>query len=193
MKARYDIERAKLDVNKGDTVSRIENEQAKLTLADARAAAARARGEGQIRPDAAPRPMSRQAPAKAREGACSTCERAERGPAEPRAASARGRYGQRPAELPRPASPFGGQQEFQEGDRAWPGAAILELPDLSSVHLEARLDEADRGRLQAGSRKPPCASRPSPARISRRASTDISVLAQAWTSPPAGRRRGTSI
>ena len=48
----------------------------------------------------------------------------------------------------RSGSMFGGQQEFQEGDRAWPGAAILELPDLSSVHLEARLDESDRGRLQ---------------------------------------------
>src|SRR4029079_1180906 len=32
----------------------------------------------------------------------------------------------------------------------WPGAAILELPDLSSVHLEASLDESDRGRLQSG-------------------------------------------
>jgi hypothetical protein len=32
---------------------------------------------------------------------------------------------------------------------AWPGAAIVELPDLSSVHLEARLDESDRGRLKA--------------------------------------------
>ena len=32
---------------------------------------------------------------------------------------------------------------------AWPGAAILELPDLSSVHLEARLEEADRGRFKA--------------------------------------------
>jgi multidrug efflux pump subunit AcrA (membrane-fusion protein) len=42
-----------------------------------------------------------------------------------------------------------GEQEFREGDRAWPGAAILELPDLSSVHLEARLEEADRGRLRA--------------------------------------------
>ena len=35
MKATYDIERAKLDVNKGETVSRIENEQAKLALGDA--------------------------------------------------------------------------------------------------------------------------------------------------------------
>jgi HlyD family secretion protein len=49
----------------------------------------------------------------------------------------------------RSVSMFGGEQEFREGDRAWPGAAILELPDLSSVHLEARLDESDRGRLRA--------------------------------------------
>jgi multidrug efflux pump subunit AcrA (membrane-fusion protein) len=45
---------------------------------------------------------------------------------------------------------FGGEQEFREGDRAWPGASILEMPDLSSIHLEARLEEADRGRLNPG-------------------------------------------
>ena len=44
----------------------------------------------------------------------------------------------------------GGEQEFREGDRAWAGANVLELPDLSSVHLEARLDESDRGRLNPG-------------------------------------------
>ena len=31
-----------------------------------------------------------------------------------------------------------------------PARAILELPDLSSIHLEARLDESDRGRLKVG-------------------------------------------
>ena len=35
MKAGYDIERAKLDVSKGETVSRIDNEQAKLAVVDA--------------------------------------------------------------------------------------------------------------------------------------------------------------
>jgi multidrug efflux pump subunit AcrA (membrane-fusion protein) len=51
----------------------------------------------------------------------------------------------------RASGPWGGQQmEFREGDRAWPGASIMELPDLSSVHLEARLEEADRGRLRIG-------------------------------------------
>ena len=45
---------------------------------------------------------------------------------------------------------MGNRQDFREGDRAWPGAAIVELPDLSSVHLTARLDEADRGRVEVG-------------------------------------------
>jgi HlyD family secretion protein len=50
----------------------------------------------------------------------------------------------------RASSPMGSAQEFRAGDRAWAGAAILELPDLSSVHLLARLDESDRGQLQQG-------------------------------------------
>ena len=41
--------------------------------------------------------------------------------------------------------------EFRRGDRAWFGAQIAELPDLSVVQLTARVDEADRGRVQAGS------------------------------------------
>ena len=48
----------------------------------------------------------------------------------------------------RSGSIMGAAPEFREGDRAWAGAAILELPDLSSVHLLARLDESDRSRLQ---------------------------------------------
>jgi multidrug efflux pump subunit AcrA (membrane-fusion protein) len=41
-------------------------------------------------------------------------------------------------------------QEYRAGDKAYAGAQILELPDLSSVLLTARLDESDRGVLQAG-------------------------------------------
>jgi multidrug efflux pump subunit AcrA (membrane-fusion protein) len=40
--------------------------------------------------------------------------------------------------------------EFKRGDRAWFGAAVAELPDLSAVKLTARIDEADRGRVQIG-------------------------------------------
>jgi multidrug resistance efflux pump len=41
--------------------------------------------------------------------------------------------------------------EFKRGDRAWFGAAIAELPDLSAIQMTARVDEFDRGRLQPGS------------------------------------------
>src|SRR4029077_9071258 len=41
--------------------------------------------------------------------------------------------------------------EFRRGDRAWVGAQVAELPDLTSVQMTARVDEADRGRVQIGS------------------------------------------
>jgi HlyD family secretion protein len=148
MKAAYDIERAKLDVNQGDTVARIEYEQAKLALGDA---AQRHRElEEKIRSDKASAEADMAARARKREKAMFDLQRAE--------------HGLQSLELRAPAAGMvnilpnfrsgalfgGGQQEFREGDRAWPGAAILELPDLSSVHLQAQLDESDRGRLQKG-------------------------------------------
>jgi len=40
--------------------------------------------------------------------------------------------------------------EFKRGDRAWFGAPIAELPDLTTVQMNARLEEADRARVQVG-------------------------------------------
>ena len=46
---------------------------------------------------------------------------------------------------------FGSQPPaFKEGDAAWTGAAIAEIPDLSSMRIELKLDEVDRGKLQIG-------------------------------------------
>ena len=39
---------------------------------------------------------------------------------------------------------------FKEGDRAWTGAAIAEIPDLSSMRVELKLDEVDRGKIKLG-------------------------------------------
>jgi RND family efflux transporter MFP subunit len=50
----------------------------------------------------------------------------------------------------RTTTPGAPMQEFREGDRAWAGAPIAELPDLSSVFVRARLDEDTRGRLEVG-------------------------------------------
>ncbi|MGH9371882.1 MAG: efflux RND transporter periplasmic adaptor subunit [Vicinamibacterales bacterium] len=145
MKARYDIERGKLDVNKGDTVSRIENEQAKLALTDAEQRLGEL--EAKIKSDRTSAEADIAARGRKREKALLDLQRAQRGldNLELKAPS-----GGVVNILPnfRSGNVFGGRQEFRQGDRAWPGAAILELPDLSSVHLEARLDESDRGRLR---------------------------------------------
>ncbi|MCE5308382.1 MAG: efflux RND transporter periplasmic adaptor subunit [Acidobacteriales bacterium] len=39
---------------------------------------------------------------------------------------------------------------FKEGDKAWTGAAIAEIPDLSEMRIELKLDEVDRGKLKLG-------------------------------------------
>lgn len=36
---------------------------------------------------------------------------------------------------------------FKEGDTAWTGAAIAEIPDLTEVRIELNFDEVDRGKL----------------------------------------------
>ena len=50
----------------------------------------------------------------------------------------------------RAGGPFGGNQEFREGDRAWSGANVVELPDPNTLHVTGRLDESDRGRMRQG-------------------------------------------
>ena len=39
---------------------------------------------------------------------------------------------------------------FQEGDTVWTGAVLAEIPDLSSLRVEFRVEEIDRGRVQEG-------------------------------------------
>jgi hypothetical protein len=39
---------------------------------------------------------------------------------------------------------------FKEGDNVWTGAEIAEIPDLSSMFIDLKLEEADRGKLQLG-------------------------------------------
>lgn len=39
---------------------------------------------------------------------------------------------------------------FKEGDNAWTGAAIAEIPDLTEMRIELKLDEVDRGKIKLG-------------------------------------------
>jgi multidrug resistance efflux pump len=145
-RAQYDVDRAKLDLGKRDLVSQIEYEEAKLALADAE----------QKQKETQAKVKSTETGAEAdlvgkqrkRNKAQFDVERTEAAIESLRLrAPADGTVNI--LENPRTSSMFGGGGvEFREGDRAWAGASILELPDLSSIHLEARLDESDRGRLK---------------------------------------------
>jgi HlyD family secretion protein len=148
MKAKYDIDRAKLDLGKRDLVSRIEFEGAKLSLADAeqRLKEVEAKGLSTRAGSEAELLGKKRKRDKAQADVDRTVTSIEalrlRTPADGTVNI---------LENPRSGNMFGGGGvEFREGDRAWAGASILELPDLSSIHLEARLDESDRGRLKVG-------------------------------------------
>jgi HlyD family secretion protein len=145
LRARFDVNRAKLDVVDRDFVARIELERAKLALNDA---------EQRLK-EAEKRQVAEMAAAAAniagrvrRQGRVEQdLARIDRALAtmEVRAPSA-GTANLMPNA--RSGSRSGSSPDFREGDRAWPGAAIVELPDLSSVHLTARLEESDRGRVE---------------------------------------------
>ncbi len=147
LKAQYDVDRARLDLGKRDLVSQIEFEEAKLALNDAE----------QKQKETQAKVKSTEAGAEAdlvgkrrkRDKAQFDVERTQSAIDALRLhAPADGTVNI--LENPRTSSQFGNGVEFREGDRAWAGAGILELPDLSSIHLEARLDESDRGRLKVG-------------------------------------------
>jgi len=147
MKAKYNIERAKLDLGRGETVSRIETEQARLSVGDAEQRLREL--EAKIVSDAASLEADLSNKRQRREKALFDLRHAEAGLQRLQVkAPTDGMINILPNY--RSGGPWGSNVEFREGDRAWPGAAILELPDLSSVHLEARLDESDRGRLSVG-------------------------------------------
>jgi HlyD family secretion protein len=148
MKAKYDVERAKLDLGKRELVSRIEYEGAKLSLADAEQRLKEIEAKNlQAKAGSDAELLGKK---RRRDKAQSDVDRT--------LASIEALHLRSPAdgtanvlENPRSGGMFGGGGvEFREGDRAWPGASVLELPDLSSIHLEARLDESDRGRLKVG-------------------------------------------
>jgi HlyD family secretion protein len=148
MRARYNIERAKLDVNRGETVARLEIEKAKLALSDAEQKLQEL--EAKIKSDVTAADADLSAKRRKREKALFDFQRAERGLENLQLKAPTAGMVNVLTNYRAGSTWGGGEVEFREGDRAWPGAAVLELPDLSSVHLEARLDETDRGRLSVG-------------------------------------------
>jgi len=144
--AKYTVESSRLDASKAEILSEIDGEKNKLTLASSqeKLRAAQAKLDSGKLGSAADIAQKR----KKRDKALFDVKLAEH-----QIASLTLRV---PGDgvvtvLPNfRATMFGGNApDFREGDRAWPGAGIAEIPDLSSIRFEARVEEADRGKLKA--------------------------------------------
>jgi HlyD family secretion protein len=147
MKARYDVESAKLDASKREILSSIDGQEAELKLADAEQKLKEA--QAKLSADRASDAADVESKQQKHEQALFDVRRT--------------RHSLSVLALKAPtdgivtilnnwrASGFlGNGAPFKAGDRAWPGAAIAELPDLSTLQITARVDEVERGRIQVG-------------------------------------------
>ena len=140
MKARYDVEAAKLDASKQEIVSRIEGAEAKLKVADAEQKLHEM--EEKLKSDRAVNKATIESKTQASKKAAYDVQRAERALTKMilRAPLA-GMISLVPVWRPE------GEVPFKPGDRAWPGAPMGDLPDVSSLRISARVDETERGRI----------------------------------------------
>jgi RND family efflux transporter MFP subunit len=146
LKARYDVERAKLDVSQQEILSQIDGAEKKLALADA---------EQKLR-----EVESRQKSDQASSQATMTGKVQERAKAQADVRRVEADIASMTLRAPVdgvvtlfPNWRAGGwfsdnPPEFRPGDRAWNGATIAELPDFSTLQVSTRIDEVDRGRIQ---------------------------------------------
>jgi HlyD family secretion protein len=144
VKARYDVQRAELDAATQEFLPRLEGEQKKVLLATAK---------------------ERQREAERKLAALHDITKAE--VASKRQKRDKARLDVQQAERQLGAlqltTPVDGvvtimpnwraccpPPDFKPGDRAWPGQIIADVPDLATMRVTARLEEAERGRMQPG-------------------------------------------
>jgi HlyD family secretion protein len=148
MTSQYNVDRAKLDASKAEVVSAIEGAKSRIDVGISE-------GElGQVRTTMNAHDVTQQADldrlAQRKEKAVRDADRAKsylskmvlRAPNDgivnvlPNF-RAQGSFGSAPP-------------PFREGDRAWTGASIAEIPDLSTMRVDLKLEEVDRGKLKLG-------------------------------------------
>jgi HlyD family secretion protein len=144
MTAKYDTEKARMDASKQEILSAIEGEQAKLKLADAEQK--QKETEAKLKADRAAGVSDLASKQQKRDQAAFQVAQDER--------SLESLTLRAPLDgvvaLQNHWQPQGSPTSFKPGDRAWPGAAIAELPDSSSLKIAARVEEAERGQLKLG-------------------------------------------
>jgi len=142
MKAKFDAEKARIDASKQEILSVIDGEQAKLKVIDAEQKLKEA--EAKLKADHTSSAADLASKKQKLEQAQFQVKQDERSLSS--------------LSLPAPLDgvvvlqnhwqPQGGSTPFKPGDRAWPGAAIAELPDATSLKISARIEEAERGQLK---------------------------------------------
>ncbi|HLV96581.1 MAG TPA: efflux RND transporter periplasmic adaptor subunit [Candidatus Acidoferrales bacterium] len=147
MKARYDVESAKLDASKREILSAIDGQEAELKLADAEQKLKEA--EAKLSADKASDAADVESKRQKHDQALFDVRRTQR------ALSVLVLNAPTDGIVTvlnnwRASGFIGNGAPFKPGDRAWPGAAVAELPDLSTLQIAARVDEVERGRIQVG-------------------------------------------
>ncbi len=140
LKARYDVEAAKLDASKQEVVSKIEGAEATLKVADAEQKLHEL--EQKLTSDGAASQATIRSKIQSSQKAAYDVQRTERALTRMTLqAPLAGVISLVSVWRPPAFAPF------KAGDRAWPGAPIAELPDVSALRVSARVEEAERGRL----------------------------------------------
>jgi multidrug efflux pump subunit AcrA (membrane-fusion protein) len=145
MTAEYNVERAKLEASKAEVVSEIEGAKSRIDVGVAQ-------GElGQVETTIGAHRISQEADLdRLQQKKDKTIRDLERAKSYLSKMVVRAPISGIVNILPnfRASGSFGSAPPpFKEGDRAWTGAAIAEIPDLSSMRIELKLDEVDRGKL----------------------------------------------
>ena len=145
-KAKFDVERAKLDASKTEILSDIDGAKAKLALSDAEQTLreVQQRVDSNKKGDAALIAQKRLKNKKALFDVNLAKTNIER-------MSLKAPVSGVATVLTHWQGP-GQQVEWRPGDTVWPGAGVMELPDMDTIQIAARVDEIDRGRLQVGQR-----------------------------------------
>lgn len=144
MKARFAVESAKMDASKQEILSAIEGAEARLKQADAEQKLKEA--EAKLKADRAAGEADLASKKKKREEAAFQVRQDERivnslvlrAPQDGTVVLQNNW---------RASGPMQPSTAFKAGDRAWPGAALAELPDPSSLRIVGRIEEAERGRI----------------------------------------------
>src|SRR5687768_17340341 len=144
VKARYDVQRAELDAATQEFLPRLEGEQKQVVLATARERVKEAERKLKALRDITRAEVASKS--QKRDKARLDVQQAERQLGALQLVS--------PVDgvvaiMPnwRSCCP---PPEFKAGDRAWPGQVIAEVPELATMRVTARLEEAQRGRMQPG-------------------------------------------